>query len=251
MLISLSSCSQNREAEWKLINDYEYQISYILKAHSQNINKSTQAEELYQQQLTSMQNFEKVRKHFSKYPDMDYLNQTMEVYEYALIHLYKRNAQIWEMAVPLWKEDINKLDNIKNDNYFSQHQLLLSELMAMVSEFEDLIDIHLEETRLKLINSDLPKEVRRRIWPAINSIIAIYIKDTKPSLHYIKNQAETELQIATFLHANRGDYIVDESGKILFSDFKILREFHELGFVNNFKESLENFREVPKPPTPN
>ena len=227
MLLILSGCmeSELEKKQKEHLNQYYQNISNIMNGYVKSASSSTKIEDVHKAHLKVLENLNKVKMHFSQFNDEEKLQTIVSLYDSALNHLIVRQIQILELGQPVWVSSLEKLENIKDADYYQQHQGILSELISMLEEYKTLILEHHEHIRKKMVASTLTKEEREQVWPSLNGQITSYLYTIKPKLKSLKNRVDAEIEIVKFLHENKSDYVVNEEHGLQFNTPWILNAY--------------------------
>jgi len=207
------------------LNQYYQNINNIMDGYVKGASSSIKIEDVHKAHLKVLENLNKVKKHFSQFNNEKKLQTIISLYDSALNHLIVRQIQILELGQPVWVSSLDKLEKIKNANYYQQHQGILSELIAMLEEYKELILEHHEQIRQKMVASTLTKEDREQVWPSLNSQITSYLYTIKPKLKFLKNRVDAEIEIVKFLHEHKNDYVANEEHGLQFNTPWVLNAY--------------------------
>ncbi|REL35398.1 hypothetical protein [Thalassotalea euphylliae] len=227
LCLVLAGCleSELEKSQKEHLAQYRQNIENIMDSYANSAAAANRIQEVHQAHITVLDNLTKVKEHFSQFEQEQKLQTIIGLYDSALTHLIVRQIQILELGQPMWNADIDKFQQIKEVNYYHQHQAVLSELLAMLDEYKDLILDHHEKVRVDLVESSLDEDDRKQIWPALNGQITIYLYSIKPKLKLIQKRAEAEMEIAEFLHEHQADYIVSQEHGLQFKTPWILHTY--------------------------
>ncbi len=219
MLLIISGCmeSELEKKQKEHLKQYFQNINNVMSVYAKEASSSKNIEGVHEAHLKVLENLKTVKQHFSQFNEEDKLQTVIDLYDSALNHLIVRQIQILELGSPVWTSSLDKLKNIKNVDYYHQHQALLLELLAMIDEYKDLILEHHETVRNRMVASSLTKEDRSQVWPNLNIQIADYLYTIKPKLKFLKNRVDAEIEIVKFLHEHKNDYVVSEENGLQFN----------------------------------
>lgn len=214
----LSGCTDSEtKQEDKLIKDYEFYIGKAMSNHSKNVAVARSIEETYKHHVLLLKDLSKIKDSFSAFTGKDRLHKTIEIYHDSLSYFVIRQVQIIELGMPIWLNDINLLGKLKDETFYQQHQVLLSGLLSMIDEFEDLMMTHHETIRLKIVSSGLSQQERQKHWTFFERVSSENLKVMSVTLKSIKIRAEGQVEIAQFLYENKNDYKIDPEEGLVFS----------------------------------
>ncbi|WJG09697.1 DUF3053 family protein [Aliiglaciecola sp. LCG003] len=227
LLIACDSNDQYRE-ESKLINGYISNIQRVLQAHSNGINNAKTLADYELQQGVSLDNLAKVKAGFQKYPTFSELQAVITTVDFALSRLFVRNQQIFALSAPIWKEGDEKLNKLKDPEYYAYHQRTLSELHAMMEEFISILKEHKTEVRQKMLSTDLSEERRKMLWPALSRLLSEHITSFRPQIYVIRQSAENEAKRADFLFENREKYEFSQQSGLIFNNAVLASRYNSM-----------------------
>lgn len=225
----LVGCTDNEAMqEEKLIKDYEFYIETVMFNHSKNLAVAKSIEEIHKNHVLLLNDLIKIKDEFTGFDGKDRLHKTVTIYHDALSYFIIRQVQIIELGMPIWMNDIGLLENLKDENFYQKHQLLLAELLSMIDEFDDLMMTHHEAIRMKIVSSGLSQRDREKLWPFFNDISAKHLKSMNTTLKPIKIRAEGQVGIAKFLYENKNDYKIDAEHGLIFSSVILAGTYNRL-----------------------
>jgi hypothetical protein len=234
IFIILTGCFASKLdlSQEKHLKEYERNIGIIMKNYSENAKSINKIEDIHKQHLAALEDFDKVKKHFAQFSDESRLQTIISLYDYTLTHFLIRQVQIIELASPVWNSDITTLEKIKEPQYYQQHQGLLTELVAMIEEYKELMLDHHEQVRKKLMASGLDEKDRKRLWPLFNVLVAQHLSAMKPLMHPIQTRVGSEMRITAFLYENKEGYIASKENGLQFSSPVLLQAYnHQLKII--------------------
>lgn len=225
----LAGCTDSeKKQEEKLIKDYEFYIEKVMFTHSQNLAVTQSIEDMHKNHFLLLKDLNKIKDEFTGFAGKDRLHKIVTIYHDALSYFILRQLQIIELGKPIWTNDISMLESLKDEQFYQKHQLLLSNLLSMIDEFDDLMMTHHETIRMKIVSSGLTQQDREKLWSFFNDISAKHLKSMSVTLQPIKIRAEGQVGIAQFLHENKGDYKADPEQGLIFSSELLAGTYNRL-----------------------
>jgi hypothetical protein len=248
--LTLTACfeSQLEKNQELHIKESEDKLKSVMVNYSQHGKSINNVEEILKHHQTALDEFNQIKKHFSKYKDENRLQTIISLYDYAFTHFILKQVQIIELASPIWNRDISTLEKIKDYSYFQQHQQFLSELMSIIDENKKLILNHHENVRKRLVSSSLENSDRKRLWPLFNDLTAKYISALNPLIHPIQTRIESEIEISSFFYKNKDGYVVTKENGLEFNSFEMLDSYnHKLKMMNKKYNAARVISRLVKP----
>lgn len=237
-LFSLLACEPKFE-QIKYINHYIAELDKVLAAHSKEVQINN-SEAFYAANKVFAERLEKLSRHFSQFKDFDDLQLVVEQTNSACFTIIHSSEAWLNQSAALEEMVPSKYELIKTYDGYQSYQKQLEDALVFLQSFVENIEQDVESSRLKLVNSDMDRELKQQTWKGINMLLTSYKLGVTKSLPQLISSIEREMEIIAFLNKVPDQYTVSSTGKVQFIGTSALLRFKE-----KFPELLDSRKRCP------